>query len=51
MMMKISAMAFIPLMLVAALLLKPELIGIGAFITAIVIEFFVLFLVMDYVDD
>lgn len=50
-MMKISAMAFIPVMVVAALLLKPGLISVGVFITAMVIEFFIVFMVSDYAKN
>lgn len=50
-MMKISAMAFIPIMLIAALWLKPELVDVWCFSAALVVEFFIIFLVMDYADD
>lgn len=50
-MMKISAMAFVPVILVATLWLKPELVNVWCFIASLIIEFFIIFLVMDYADD
>lgn len=38
-------------MLIAGLLLKPGLITKGVFITAIVVEFFMAFLVSDYYEN
>ena len=51
MMMKISMMATVPVMTVAGLLLKPGLITKGIFITAIIVEFMVAFLVSDYYEN
>lgn len=47
---KISAMAFVPVMLVAVLWLKPELVNVWCFIASLIIEFFIIFMVMDYAD-
>lgn len=45
MMMKISAMLLIPIMVISALLIKPELIGAGMFITSLILELMVIFTV------
>lgn len=50
-MMKISMMAMVPVMTIAGLLLKPSLVTKGVFITAIVVEFFMAFLVSDYYEN
>lgn len=50
-MMKISMMAMVPVMTIAGLLLKPDLVTKGVFITAIVVEFFMAFLVSDYYEN
>ncbi|MCL3984990.1 hypothetical protein [Limosilactobacillus fermentum] len=50
-MMKISVLSAVPVMLIAGLLLKPGLITKGVFITAIVVEFFMAFLVSDYYEN
>lgn len=42
MMKMISSMAFVPVMLIAGLLLEPGLIGSGVFITALVLELLVI---------
>lgn len=51
MMMKISMMAMVPVMVIAGLLLKPGLVTKGVFITAIIVEFFIAFLVSDYYEN
>lgn len=51
MMMKISMMAMVPVMVIAGLLLKPGLVTKGVFITAIIVEFFMAFLVSDYYEN
>ena len=51
MMMKISMMAMVPVMVIAGLLLKPGLVTKGVFITAIIVEFFISFLVSDYYEN
>lgn len=51
MMMKISMMAMVPVMTIAGLLLKPGLVTKGVFITAIVVEYFMAFLVSDYYEN
>ena len=50
-MMKASLMAMIPIMTIAGLMLKPGLISKGVFITAIIVEFLMTFLVSDYYDN
>lgn len=47
----ISVLSAVPVMLIAGLLLKPGLITKGVFITAIVVEFFMAFLVSDYYEN
>lgn len=44
-------MAMVPIMTIAGLLLKPELISKGVFTTAIIVEFFMAFLASDYYDN
>lgn len=51
MMMKISMLSMVPVMTVAGLLLKPGLITKGIFITAIIVEFMMAFLVSDYYEN
>lgn len=51
MMMKISMMAMVPVMTISGLLLKPGLVTKGVFITAIIVEFFMAFLVSDYYEN
>lgn len=50
-MMKISMLVMVPVMTVAGLLLKPGLITKGVFITAIVVEFLIAFMVSDYYEN
>lgn len=50
-MMKISMIAMVPVMTIAGLLLKPVLVTKGVFITAIIVEFFMAFLVSDYYEN
>ena len=50
-MMKISMMAMVPVMTIAGLLLKPGLVTKGVFITAIIVEFLMTFLVSDYYEN
>lgn len=49
--MKVSMMAMVPVMTIAGLLLKPGLITKGVFITAIIVEFFMVFMASDYYAD
>lgn len=48
MMMKISATLVVPIMFIAILLVKPSLIGMGMFITTLIVELLVIFMVSDY---
>ena len=48
MMMKISATLVVPIMFIAILLVKPSLIGMGMFITTLIVEFLIIFMVSDY---
>lgn len=50
-MMKISMLVMIPVMTIAGLLLKPGLGTKGVFITAIIVEFMMAFLVSDYYEN
>lgn len=50
-MMKISMMAMVPVMTISGLLLKPGLVTKGVFITAIIVEFLMTFLVSDYYEN
>lgn len=49
--MKISSMLLIPFMVIAALMIKPELIGIGIFVTALIIEAVIILAVLGLGDD
>ena len=51
MMRKISAMLLIPIMVISALLIKPELIGAGMFITSLILELMVIFTINDDHDE
>lgn len=46
--MKISATLAVPLMFIATLMIKPSLIGMGMFITTLIVEFLIIFMVSDY---
>ena len=48
--MKISAMLAVPIMFISTLLVKPSLIGTGMFVTALIVEFLVIYMVSDYND-
>lgn len=48
--MKISAMLAVPLIFITTLLVKPSLIGTGMFVTVLIVEFLVIYMVSDYND-
>lgn len=48
MMMKISATLVVPIMFIAILLVKRSLIGMGMFITTLIVELLVISMVSDY---
>ena len=49
--MKISAMLAVPLIFITTLLVKPSLIGTGMFVTVLIVEFLVIYMVSDYNDE
>ncbi|MCC4467064.1 hypothetical protein [Limosilactobacillus reuteri] len=48
--MKISAMLAVPLIFITTLLVKPSLIGTSMFVTVLIVEFLVIYMVSDYND-
>lgn len=48
--MKISAMLAVPLIFINTLLVKPSLIGTSMFVTVLIVEFLVIYMVSDYND-
>lgn len=49
--MKILAMLLIPIMFIGTLLLKPVLIGVGLFVTSLITEFLVIYLLTYMSED
>lgn len=49
--MKILAMLLIPIMFIGTLLLKPALIGVGLFVTSLIVEFLIIYLVTYMLED
>ena len=49
--MKFIAMLMVPVMFIGALLIKPTLIGIGLFITSLIVEFLIIYLVIYMLED
>ena len=49
--MKFVAMLMVPVMYIGALLIKPALIGVGLFVTSLIIEFLIIYLVTYMLED
>ncbi|CUR42410.1 hypothetical protein LRLP16767_LR202_02091 [Limosilactobacillus reuteri] len=49
--MKFIAMLMVPVMFIGALLIKPELIGVGLFVTSLIVEFLIIYLVTYMLED
>ena len=49
--MKFIAMLMVPVMFIGALLIKPELIDVGLFVTSLIVEFLIIYLVTYMLED